>query len=71
METPDTSSSTSDVLDTDLTSFSTESYFSSQPPPPGLEERVKAVKHFIAKWANTDKKVVVVTVGWKVLNVDD
>jgi hypothetical protein len=44
-------------------SFSTEAYFLSQPPPPGLEARVEAVKRFVERWAVTERRVVVVTVS--------
>ena len=52
-----------DPSTTPPTSFSTESYFLSQPPPPGLEARVEAVKRFVERWAGTERRVVVVTVS--------
>jgi hypothetical protein len=60
-------SSSPDTIDDTIpteSNFSTESYFLSQPPPPGLEARVLEVQKFVDRWATTDKRVVVVTVSW-------
>jgi hypothetical protein len=60
-------SSSPDTIDDTIpteSNFSTESYFLSQPPPPGLEARVLEVQKFVDRWARTDKRVVVVTVSW-------
>lgn len=44
--------------------FSTETYFSSQPPPGDLQARLKPVREFIGKWQAVEgKRVVVVTVS--------
>lgn len=62
-----TMSSSPDTIDDTIpteSNFSTESYFLSQPPPPGLEARVLEVQKFVDRWAATDKRVVVVTVSW-------
>lgn len=46
--------------------FSTASYFSTQHPPPNLEEVIRPAKEFLARWkAVPGKKVVVITVSWK------
>ncbi|KAJ9116294.1 hypothetical protein QFC22_004734 [Naganishia vaughanmartiniae] len=42
--------------------FNTETYFSSQPPPPDLQARLQPVKEFVERWRNVEgKRVVVVT----------
>lgn len=44
--------------------FSTESYFQTQQPPAGLDEKAKLVGAFVNKWKNiAGKKVVLVTVS--------
>lgn len=44
--------------------FSTESYFHSQPTPPGVENAVAQVHGFVERWeAVKGKKVVLVTSG--------
>jgi len=48
--------------------FSTESYFQTQKPPVGLDERVGRVKSFVDKWKEVEgKRVVLVTVSCLVL----
>lgn len=43
--------------------FSTESYFQTQRPPPGLDEKAALMDEFVNKWKNVaGKKVVLVTV---------
>ncbi|KAF7790487.1 hypothetical protein EIP86_001442 [Pleurotus ostreatoroseus] len=42
--------------------FSAESYFATQPPPPTLEEDVRAVKEFVQRQREAKRKVVLVTV---------
>jgi len=50
------------------TPFSTESYFQTQKPPVGLDERVARVKSFVDKWKEVKgKRVVLVTVSCLVL----
>ena len=47
------------------TPFSTESYFQTQKPPAGLDERVARVKAFVDKWKEVEgKRVVLITVSW-------
>jgi phosphopantothenate-cysteine ligase len=47
------------------TPFSTESYFQTQKPPAGLDERVARVKGFVDKWKEVEgKRVVLITVSW-------
>ncbi|WWC90672.1 uncharacterized protein L201_005608 [Kwoniella dendrophila CBS 6074] len=44
--------------------FSTESYFQTQKPPAGLEEKSEKMREFVEKWKAVDgKKVVLVTSG--------
>lgn len=44
--------------------FSTETYFSSQPPPADLQARLRPVREFVGKWQAVEgKRVVVVTVS--------
>ncbi|KAJ9099121.1 hypothetical protein QFC21_004000 [Naganishia friedmannii] len=44
--------------------FSTETYFSTQPPPPDLQARLQPVKEFVERWREVEgKRVVVVTSG--------
>ena len=44
--------------------FSTESYFQTQRPPAGLEEKTKTVAGFVDRWREVaDKRVVLVTVS--------
>ncbi|KAK1927099.1 DNA/pantothenate metabolism flavoprotein [Papiliotrema laurentii] len=43
--------------------FSTESYFQTQRPPTGLDEKVNRVTAFSDKWRQVGKKVVLVTSG--------
>ncbi|WVR00034.1 hypothetical protein IAU59_007176 [Kwoniella sp. CBS 9459] len=44
--------------------FSTESYFQTQRPPPGLEEKSATMLEFVNKWKDVkEKKVVLVTSG--------
>ena len=46
------------------TAFSTETYFQTQRPPAGLDERIRTVRTFIDRWMDvTDKRVVLVTVS--------
>jgi hypothetical protein len=48
--------------------FSTESYFQTQAPPPGLDVKAKLVADFVEKWKRiAGKKVVLVTVGSSML----
>lgn len=45
--------------------FSTESYFQTQRPPAGLEEKIGRVKEFVDRWQAVEgKKVVLVTVSY-------
>lgn len=45
--------------------FSTESYFQTQRPPVGLEEKIGRVKEFVDRWQAVEgKKVVLVTVSY-------
>ncbi|KAK4058371.1 Phosphopantothenate--cysteine ligase cab2 [Microbotryomycetes sp. JL221] len=43
--------------------FSAEQFFASQPPPPRLDEHLKAVKAFVERNASKGKRVVLVTSG--------
>lgn len=44
--------------------FSTETYFSSQPPPADLQARLRPVREFVDKWGKVEgKRLVVVTVS--------
>lgn len=46
------------------TTFSTERYFETQPPPPDLDVRIQAAREFVGRWSGVGgKKVVVVTVS--------
>ncbi|KAE9391599.1 DFP-domain-containing protein [Gymnopus androsaceus JB14] len=44
-------------------SFSAESYFSTQPPPAGLEQDIAGVKQFVQRQASSGRNVVLVTSG--------
>lgn len=44
-------------------SFSAESYFSTQPPPAGLEQDIAGVKQFVQRQASSGRNVVLVTVS--------
>ena len=43
--------------------FSAESYFATQPPPPGLEEAIEEVKEFVDRSLAEGRKVVLITVS--------
>jgi phosphopantothenate---cysteine ligase (ATP) len=43
-------------------SFSAESYFETQPPPPSLQEDISKVRDFVRKQKDVGRKVVLVTV---------
>ncbi|KAF8606272.1 phosphopantothenate-cysteine ligase [Ceratobasidium sp. AG-I] len=43
--------------------FSAESYFATQPPPPGLEEAIQEVKEFVDRSLSEGRKVVLITSG--------
>ena len=43
--------------------FSAETYFATQPPPPGLEADVENVRSFVQRHAQAGRKVVLVTVS--------
>jgi hypothetical protein len=45
------------------TTFSAESYFATQPPPPTLQQDVEKVREFIARQAKEGRNVVLVTVS--------
>ena len=50
------------------TPFSTESYFQTQKPPAGLDERTARVQAFVDRWKAVDgKRVVLITVSLIVL----
>lgn len=44
-------------------SFSAETYFATQPPPPTLEEDVARVRDFLKQQRIASRKVVLVTVS--------
>ncbi len=44
------------------TTFSAESYFATQGPPPNLEHEVSAVRAFVAQQTEQNRNVVLVTV---------
>ncbi|TEB34410.1 phosphopantothenate-cysteine ligase [Coprinellus micaceus] len=48
---------------TEETTFSAESYFASQPPPPTLQHDVERVREFIKRHNNEGRSVVLVTSG--------
>jgi len=48
---------------TEPTSFSAESYFATQPPPPNLEHEIQRVKEWTTKQVATGRRVVLVTSG--------
>lgn len=52
---------------TNSSSFSAESYFSTQPPPPSLEQDIDGVKEFVKRQAEEGRNVVLVTVGLDVI----
>ncbi|KAG8763681.1 hypothetical protein FRC12_008449 [Ceratobasidium sp. 428] len=43
--------------------FSAETYFATQPPPPGLEEDIKGVQEFVDRSLKAGRKVVLITSG--------
>lgn len=43
--------------------FSAESYFATQPHPPGLEGDVQRVRSFVERHAQAGRRVVLVTVS--------
>ncbi|KAF9071058.1 phosphopantothenate-cysteine ligase [Rhodocollybia butyracea] len=43
--------------------FSAESYFATQPPPPGLEQDIAGVKEFVKRQTEEGRKIVLVTSG--------
>lgn len=45
------------------TAFSAEDFFRQQPPPPGLDAHLEAVKAFVERNASEGRKVVLVTVS--------
>ncbi len=48
----------------DAQPFSTESYFQTQNPPPGLEDKAAQMYAFVEHWKGVEgKKVVLVTVS--------
>lgn len=46
-----------------MTDFSAESFFSSHPPPEGLDETLESLEEFIAFHVQAQRKVVLVTVS--------
>lgn len=50
-------------MSTNATPFSAEKYFETQPPPPTLEHDIAAVREFVARQAESGKRVVLVTVS--------
>ncbi|KAJ3933773.1 MAG: phosphopantothenate-cysteine ligase [Lentinula lateritia] len=44
-------------------SFSAESYFATQPPPPGLEHDIEGVKEFVRRQQEKGRNIVLVTSG--------
>ncbi|CAE6518639.1 unnamed protein product [Rhizoctonia solani] len=45
------------------TTFSAESYFKTQPPPPGLDDAIQGVKEFVDYHVKSGKKIVLLTSG--------
>ncbi|CAE6481545.1 unnamed protein product [Rhizoctonia solani] len=45
------------------TTFSAESYFETQPPPPDLDDTIKGVKDFIDYHTKSGRKIVLITSG--------
>ncbi|CAE6463380.1 hypothetical protein ACGC1H_000090 [Rhizoctonia solani] len=43
--------------------FSAESYFETQPPPPGLDDAIQGVKEFIEYHIKSGRKIVLITSG--------
>jgi len=50
-------------MHTEPTTFSAESYFATQPPPPTLQDDVDQVRKFVEKHAREGRSVVLVTSG--------
>jgi phosphopantothenate-cysteine ligase len=50
-------------MNTEPTTFSAESYFATQPPPPTLQDDVDKVRKFLEKHAREGRSVVLVTSG--------
>lgn len=46
-----------------MSSFSAESYFETQPPPPNLEELISEVKQFIVRHVQENRRIALVTSG--------
>jgi hypothetical protein len=51
-----------DRMETSPTTFSSESYFETQPPPPTIEQDVQSVRTFLKQQRGHGRKVVLVTV---------
>lgn len=54
---------TPDTMDNDISEFSTEDYFETQPAPSNLESEVSGVQEFITRHAARGTRVVLVTVS--------
>ena len=50
-------------MNTQQTTFSAESYFATQPPPPTLQQDVEKVRDFILRQQEQGRNVVLVTVS--------
>ncbi|GJJ09812.1 hypothetical protein Clacol_004036 [Clathrus columnatus] len=46
-----------------MSSFSSESYFATQPPPPNLEESISGVRQFIDRHIQENRRIALVTSG--------
>ena len=58
------------TMDTKPTTFSAETYFATQAPPPTLDQDVQNVRSFIQRQAEEGRRVVLVTVCKKLSSLD-
>lgn len=50
-------------VDGEGSTFSAESYYATQPPPPSLDHDVNLVREFVSRQVKEGRKVVLVTVS--------